>query len=70
VFADVITDRAAAVIIAHNHPSGDLQPSDEDMKTQIRLVEAGKILGIRVLDHLIVSRKGYLSFEESGLIGT
>jgi len=70
VFADVITDRAAAVIFAHNHPSGDLQPSDEDIKTQARLVEAAKILGIRVLDHLIVSRKGYFSFEESGLIGT
>ena len=70
VFADVITDRAAAVIFAHNHPSGDLQPSDEDIKTQARLVEAAKILGIRVLDHLIVGRKGYFSFEESGLIGT
>lgn len=69
VFADVITDRAAAVIFAHNHPSGDLQPSDEDMKTQTRLVEAGKLLGIRVLDHVIVSRKGYFSFEESGLNG-
>jgi DNA repair protein RadC len=66
-YADVITDRAAAVIFAHNHPSGDVQPSDEDIQTQIRLVEAAKILGIRVLDHLIVSRKGYFSFEESGL---
>ena len=68
VFADVITDRAAAVIFAHNHPSGDLQPSDEDKKTQLRLIEAGRILGIRVLDHVIVSRKGYFSFEESGLL--
>ena len=67
VFADVITDRAAAVIFVHNHPSGDLQPSDEDIKTQLRLIEAGTILGIRVLDHVIVSRKGYFSFEESGL---
>ena len=69
VFADVITDRAAAVIFAHNHPSGDLQPSDEDLRTQTRLVEAAKILGIRVLDHLIVSRKGHFSFEESGFSG-
>ena len=68
VFADVITDRAAAVIFAHNHPSGDLQPSDEDVKTQLRLIEAGTILGIRVLDHVIVGRKGYFSFEESGLL--
>lgn len=67
VFADVITDRAAAVIFAHNHPSGDLQPSDEDLRAQCRLIEAAKILGIRVLDHLIVSRKGHFSFDESGL---
>lgn len=70
MFADVITDRAAAVIFAHNHPSGDLQPSDEDLRTQTRLVEAAQILGIRVLDHLIVSPRGYFSFEESGLIST
>jgi len=68
VFADVITDRAAAVLFVHNHPSGDLQPSDEDLKTQLRLIEAGTILGIRVLDHVIVSRKGYFSFQESGLL--
>src|SRR5438876_8157875 len=67
VFADVITDRAAAVIFAHNHPSGDLQPSDADLKTQKQLVEAAKILGIRVLDHVIVSKRGYFSFQEAGL---
>ena len=69
VFADVITDRAAAVIFAHNHPSGDVQPSDADLKTQEQLVSAAKILGIRVLDHVIVSKKGYFSFQEAGLIG-
>jgi DNA repair protein RadC len=68
VFADVITDRAAAVIFAHNHPSGELQPSEADLKTQEQLVQAAKILGIRVLDHVIVSRKGYFSFQEAGLI--
>lgn len=68
VYADVITDRAAAVIFAHNHPSGDLQPSDEDLKTQEQLVQAAKILGIRVLDHVIVSKKGYFSFQEAGFI--
>ncbi len=68
VFADVITDRAAAVVFAHNHPSGDLQPSDADLKTQEQLVQAAKILGIRILDHVIVSRKGYFSFQEAGLI--
>lgn len=68
VFADVITDRAAAVIFAHNHPSGDLQPSDSDLKTQEQLVQSAKILGIRVLDHVIVSRKGYFSFQEAGIV--
>ena len=65
VFADVISDRAAAVIFAHNHPSGDLQPSEADLKTQTQLEEAAKILGIRVLDHIIVSRKAYFSFQEN-----
>lgn len=68
VFADVIADRAAAVIFAHNHPSGNLQPSEADFKTQDQLVQAAKILGIRVLDHVIVSKKGYYSFQEAGLI--
>jgi DNA repair protein RadC len=67
VFADVIADRAAAVIFAHNHPSGDLLPSDVDLKTQDQLVQAAKILGIRVLDHVIVSKKGYFSFQEAGI---
>jgi DNA repair protein RadC len=68
VFADVIADRAAAVIFAHNHPSGDLQPSEADRRIHDQLTEAGKILGIRVLDHVIVTRKGYFSFQETGLI--
>jgi len=68
VFADVIADRAAAVIFAHNHPSGDLKPSDTDIATHRQLTEAAKILGIRVLDHVIVSRKGFTSFQESGLM--
>jgi DNA repair protein RadC len=68
VFADVIADRASAVIFSHNHPSGDLKPSETDAKTQRQLTEAGKILGIRVLDHLIVTKKGYFSFQEAGLI--
>ena len=68
VYADVISDRAAAVIFAHNHPSGDLKPSNSDLKIQEQLTEAGKILGIRVLDHLIVTKKGYFSFQEAGLI--
>lgn len=68
VFADVIADRAAAVIFAHNHPSGALKPSEADIASHRQLAEAADILGIRVLDHVIVSRKGYTSFQESGLI--
>jgi DNA repair protein RadC len=68
VFADVIADRAAAVIFAHNHPSGELRPSTADLRMHEQLTEAGKILGLRVLDHVIVTRRGYLSFQEAGLI--
>jgi DNA repair protein RadC len=68
VFADVITDRAAGVIFAHNHPSGELKPSNSDLKIHEQLTEAGKIMGIKVFDHIIISKKGYYSFQESGLI--
>ncbi len=68
VFADVISDRAASVILAHNHPSGELQPSEADLRLHDQLTEAGKILGLRILDHLIVTRKGHFSFQEAGLI--
>ena len=68
VYADVISDRAVAVIFAHNHPSGNLKPSNSDLKTHEQLTEAGKILGLRVLDHIIVSKTGYYSFQEAGLI--
>ena len=68
VFADVIADRAAAVIFAHNHPSGELEPSESDVKINNQLTEAGKILGIGVLDHIIITRKGHYSFKEAGLL--
>lgn len=54
VFADAITDRAAAIILVHNHPSGNLSPSIQDQNITERMAEAGKILGIQVLDHLII----------------
>lgn len=67
VFADPLADRAAAVIIAHNHPSGSLEPSAEDLTLTRRLYQAGNLLGIEVLDHIILSPNGeYLSFIESG----
>ncbi len=68
VFADVITDRAASIVLAHNHPSGELKPSNSDLKIHEQLIESGKILGIKVLDHIIISKKGYYSFQEAGLI--
>ena len=68
VFADVISDRASAVIFAHNHPSGNLSPSAADSRTQDQLMAAADILGIKVLDHIIVSKKGYFSFQEAGLM--
>ncbi|MFC1862938.1 JAB domain-containing protein [Thermodesulfobacteriota bacterium] len=64
-----LSDRAAAVIFAHNHPSGDPKPSDIDVKTHKQLTEAGKILGLRILDHIIVTQKGYFSFQDAELIG-
>lgn len=65
VFASAIGDRAAAIIVAHNHPSGNLDPSGEDKEITSRLLEAGQLLGIPVLDHIIVSSRGYYSFLEN-----
>jgi len=64
VFADVISDRASAIIIAHNHPVGELKPSNEDISVTKRIKEAATILGISLLDHIIFNNKGYYSFVE------
>jgi DNA repair protein RadC len=66
VFADPLSDRAAAVVIAHNHPSGNLEPSAEDRTVTKKLQNAADILGINFLDHIIFSRLGYYSFLEKG----
>jgi DNA repair protein RadC len=68
VFADPITDRASAIIIAHNHPSGDLKPSKDDIAITKQLKAAGETLGIRLLDHIIFNQKGYYSFLGNGEI--
>ncbi len=68
VFADPIMDRASAVIVAHNHPSGRLEPSPEDIDITRRLKEAADVLGISLLDHLIFSENGYFSFLEHELL--
>lgn len=66
LFKEAIAASAAAVIVAHNHPSGDPQPSEADVTLTARLVEAGRLLGIEVLDHLIIASGGTVSLCESG----
>lgn len=68
VFADPITDRAAAVIVAHNHPSGNLTASSDDLSITRQLKEAGHTLGIKLLDHLIFDHSEYCSLLEEGLL--
>ena len=68
VFYPAIVHNAAGVVLAHNHPSGETEPSDEDIVMTGRLVEAGKLLGIDVLDHIIVAEESYTSFRDTGLM--
>ncbi len=68
-FKAAIRESAAAVIFIHNHPSGDTKPSQEDILLTRRLVQAGEILGIQVLDHIIVGDGSHFSFRENGMIG-
>jgi DNA repair protein RadC len=68
VFADVIAERASAVIVAHNHPSGELHPGKEDIRITKRLKAASEILGLNLLDHIIFNAKGYYSFAENNEI--
>jgi DNA repair protein RadC len=68
VFRDAIAERAAAIILIHNHPSGDPTPSPDDQQITEDLVAAGRLLGIQVTDHVIVGRGRYLSFAEAGLL--
>lgn len=67
LFKDAIRRSAAAVVLVHNHPSGDPQPSPEDIALTRRLAEAGRLLGIEVLDHLIVGDSRYVSLKEQGV---
>jgi len=66
VFADALSDRASAVIVAHNHPSGGLEPSPSDINITAQLKSAGAIVGIDLLDHIIFNRTAYFSFLEDG----
>ena len=68
VFADAIADRAAGIIIAHNHPSGTLAASRADIAVTQRLEEVSKLVGIELLDHVILSKHGFYSFSDEGLL--
>ena len=68
VFADALTDRAAGIIFVHNHPADDPKPSKADIEITKQLCEAGKLLGINVIDHIIVTQDNYFSFESAGLL--
>ncbi len=66
VFRAAVREAAAAIVLVHNHPSGDPHPSTEDRAVTERLMRAGTLMGIRIIDHVIVAEQGYFSFSESG----
>ena len=68
IFKEAIIYNAMPVVLAHNHPSGDPEPSEDDLTITKRLTEAGKILGIEVIDHIIITKTGFFSFKEKGLL--
>ena len=68
VFSFALQKRATSIILVHNHPSGDLQPTEHDREITDRLLVVGKIVGTPVIDHLIISETDYLSFEKIGLL--
>ena len=69
MFERAILESAASIICLHNHPSGNLEPSREDIAITRQLVEAGKVLGIPLHDHLILAGRGFTSLAERGLMG-
>ena len=68
IFQVAIKSNACSIILAHNHPSGNLQPSEADIHLTRKLKEAGVLLDLPVLDHLIISSEGYYSFADGGLL--
>jgi DNA repair protein RadC len=68
VFAEAIKNKAASVIFVHNHPSGDPEPSEDDLELTKRLIAAGEILGINIVDHIIVAKDKFFSFKDEKLI--
>ena len=68
VYRSAITAGCASILVCHNHPSGSLEPSAEDLNVTKRLQDAGKLLGIELTDHIIISEQGYMSFRERNLL--
>ena len=68
IFMEAILESASAMIVCHNHPSGDCSPSEEDLATTEVLLNASKILGIALLDHIIIACEDYFSFKEHGVL--
>ena len=68
IFGVALKSSATGIIVSHNHPSGNLKPSPDDIKITKRLVDGGKILDLPVLDHIIITTDGYLSFADEGLL--
>ncbi len=67
VFREAVREGCPAIVVVHNHPSGDPEPSREDVEVTRQMVLAGELLGIEVLDHLVLARGGYVSLRERGL---
>ena len=68
VFRPAIVGSAASIVLLHNHPSGDPEPSEEDLAITRRLVQVGELVGIAVLDHVILAKTGYVSLRARGII--
>ena len=68
IFTSALKACASGIILCHNHPSGELDPSNEDLSLTRRLVDAGKMLDLKILDHLIISEDNYYSFGDDGIL--
>ncbi|MCR5613481.1 RadC family protein [Treponema sp.] len=68
IFTEAIKQKASAIVVCHNHPSGNCNPSKEDIETTNRLVQASEILGITLLDHIIINKTSYFSFVENNIL--
>ena len=68
IFRAALESKATSIILCHNHPSGNLKPSEEDLRLTRKITEAGRLMEIQVVDHLIVSQHGFFSFADEGLL--